>query len=269
MQQHEYSYQSGFAGIQVASAEITDLDPAEYRADVVLRVPDERDRDRTTKEVFIVEVQLEPDDAKHFTWPQYVIGARTRFRCRATLVVVAVDERVAKWCAQPIELDRAGNVFRPLVIGPAAIPVITDEAEARASPELAVLSVIAHGHEPGSEAIGAAALAACDRLDNARSRLYADLIYTNLNQIARAALEAVMDLHNYQYQSDFAKKYYAQGIEQGYREMLRKQLQQRFGALPASAEARLEEADADTLDAWASRVLTAASLADVFDSDPR
>jgi hypothetical protein len=256
---------AGVADIQVTSAEFADLDPAEYRADVVLRVPDEKDRDRATREVFIVEVQLEPDEAKHFTWPQYVIGARTRFRCRATLVVVAVDERVARWCAQPIELDRAGNVFRPLVIGPETIPVITDETEARTWPELAVLSVIAHGREPGSEAIGAAALAACDRLDNPRSRLYADLIYTNLNEIARAALEAVMDLHNYEYQSDFARKYFAQGC----RATLRKQLQQRFGALPASAEARLEEADADTLDAWASRVLTAASLADFFDSDPR
>jgi hypothetical protein len=264
----EISPDGGIAGIgepQVTSAEFADLDPAEYRADVVLRVPDEKDRDRAAKEVFIVEVQLEPDDAKHFTWPQYVIGARTRFRCRATLVVVAVDERVARWCVQPIELDRAGNVFRPLVIGPADIPVITDETEARTWPELAVLSVIAHGREPGSEAIGAAALAACDRLDNSRSRLYADVIYTNLNKIARAALEAVMDFHNYEYQSDFARKYLAQG----YREMLRNQLEQRFGALPASVETRLEAADGKTLKAWGSRVLTAASLDDVFDSDPR
>ncbi|HWN68825.1 MAG TPA: hypothetical protein VNM90_14405 [Haliangium sp.] len=259
---------AGIAGIQVTSAEFADLDPAEYRADVVLRVPDERDRDRATQEVFIVEVQLEPDDAKHFTWPQYVIGARTRYRCRATLVVVAVDERVARWCAQPIELDRAGHLFRPVVIGPAAIPVVTDEAQARTWPELAVLSVIAHGHEPGSEAIGAAALAACDRLDSSQASLYADLVYTNLNEIARAALEALMQQHNYTYQSDFAKKYVAEGTKLGYRAVLRTQLQQRFGELPADAIARLEEADADTLDVWARRVLTATSLADVFASEP-
>jgi hypothetical protein len=178
-----------WAGVQVTSAEFADLDPPEYRADVVLRIPDksgrdhatESDRDHATREVFIVEVQLDPDQLKHFTWPQYVTSARTRFRCRATLVVVTVDERVSRWCAQPIELDLAGNVFRPMVIGPAAIPVVTDEAQARMWPELAVFSVIAHGHESGSEAIGAAALAACDRLDNSRS--------------------------------DFAKKYVAQGIE--------------------------------------------------------
>jgi hypothetical protein len=157
------------ADIQITSAELADLDPPEYRADVVLRIPDDsddKDRDKATREVFIVEVQLDPDPRKHFTWPQYVTSARTRFRCPATLVVVAVDERVARWCAQPITLDRAGNVFRPVVVGPAAIPAVTDEAQARTWPDLAVLSVIAHGHEPGSEAIGAVALAACDRLDN-------------------------------------------------------------------------------------------------------
>jgi hypothetical protein len=271
------------AEIQVTSSEFADLDPPEYRADVVLRIPDDsdaNDRDRATREVLIVEVQLDPDPLKHFTWPQYVTAARTRFRCPATLVVVAVDERVARWCAQPISLDRAGNVFRPVVIGPAAIPVVTDEAQARTWPELAVLSVIAHGHETGSEVIGAAALAACDRLDSAQARLYADLIYSNLNEIARAALEALMQQHNYTYQSDFAKKYVAQGLEEGmkegtkkgielgYRELLRDQLQQRFGELPTDVMARLEEADADTLRAWALRVLTAGNLADVFASEP-
>lgn len=250
--------------VQVTAAEFADLDPPEYRADLVLRIRDGSGGDDATREVFIVEVQLASDQDKHFTWPQYVTAARARSRCRATLVVIAVDERVARWCEQPIEIDLAGNVFRPMVIGPSAIPVITDEAQARTWPELAVLSVIAHGQEPGSEAIGAAALAACNQLDNHRSSLYADLIYTNLNEIARAALEAVMDLHNYTYQSDFAKKYVAEGN----REMLCKLLQRRFGALPADAIARLEQADADTLDVWAYRMLTATSLADVFAAEP-
>lgn len=258
------------ADVQVTAAEFAELDPPEYRADVVLRVPDARapDQDRATRESFIVEVQLEPDAVKRYTWPQYVTAARTRFRCPATLVVVAPDERVARWCAQPIELDRAGNVFRPVVIGPGDIPVVTDEAQARTWPELAVLSAIAHGHEPGSEAIAMAAVAACDQLDNPRAALYADLVYANLNEIARAALEALMQQHKYTYQSDFAKKYVAEGLEQGYRKLLGTLLQQRFGELPAEVQARLDAADADTLSAWGRRVLTAASLADVFAPEP-
>jgi hypothetical protein len=93
------------------------------------------------------------------------------------------------------------------------------------------------------------------------------------SEIARATLEALMQQYNYTYQSDFAKKYVAEGrkegIELGYRAVLRELLQQRFGELPADALARLDEADADTLDAWARRVLTAGSLADVFAPEPR
>jgi flagellar biosynthesis/type III secretory pathway protein FliH len=90
-----------------------------------------------------------------------------------------------------------------------------------------------------------------------------------------------MQQHNYTYQSDFAKKYVAQGLEEGkkegrkkgielgYRELLRDQLQQRFGELPADVMTRLEEADVDTLRAWVRRVLTAGSLADVFAAELR
>lgn len=44
------------ADIQVTAAAFADLDPPEYHADVVLRVPDaiDPDRDRATRETFIV-----------------------------------------------------------------------------------------------------------------------------------------------------------------------------------------------------------------------
>jgi hypothetical protein len=79
------------------------------------------------------------------------------------------------------------------------------------------------------------------------------------------ARESIMQQHSHQ--SAFAKRYVRQGIEHGYRTVLRTQLQQRFGALPADALARLDQAHADTLDAWARRVLTATSLAEVFAGD--
>jgi hypothetical protein len=264
---------AGDADIQVTSAEFGELDAPEYRADLVLRVPGEGGGKRATREAFIVEVQLAVDPVKHFTWPYYVTSARVRFRCRATLVVVTVDERVARWCAQPIELDLAGNVFRPVVLGPSAIPVITDESLARTWPELAVLSVIAHGHEPGSQDIALAAVAGCAPLDSTRSNRYADIIYSSLSETARAALEDLLQQKNYTYQSDFARKYVAEGrkegILEGYREMLHTLLEQRFGALPTDAVARIDKADSDTLSAWGRRVLTANSLDDVFTTDSK
>jgi hypothetical protein len=281
------------ADIQVTSAEFAEMNPPEYRADLVLRVPGEGD----TRETFIIEVQLDIDPDKHFTWPQYVTAARTRFRSRATLVVVTVNERVARWCAQPIVLDLAGNVYRPVVIGAGAVPVITDLDQARTWPELAVLSAIAHGPEPGAEVIAVAAMAGCALLDNPQSTLYVDLIYDNLNVVSRHTLDAMMEQHKYTYQSDFAKKYVAEGIEQGieqglergieqglergieqglergitqgHRTLLRELLRQRFGELPVDVSARLDAASADTLTLWARRVLTAATLAEVFDPESR
>ena len=56
----------------------------------------------------------------------------------------------------------------------------------------------------------------------------------------------------------------ARGELQGRRGMLRKQLTLRFGPLPEEAGARLDAADVPTLDGWAERVLTAATLGEVF-----
>jgi hypothetical protein len=250
--------------VAITSAEFAEIQPPEYRADVVVRV----DGDAGVEDIFIFEVQLDIDAGKQISWPFYSSGARARFRCPATVVVIAVDERVASWCARPIVIDRAGNVYRPAVIGPSAIPVITNIEQARQVPELAVLSVIAHGSEPGGEVIGLAALAGCEQLDSTRADLYADLVFANLGKVARRALEALMAQHNYTYQSDFAKKYFDEGIERGIehgrRASLREQLEQRFGELPAEVTDRLEQASAELLTRWARRVLTAATLAEVL-----
>ena len=56
----------------------------------------------------------------------------------------------------------------------------------------------------------------------------------------------------------------ARGKVQGKRETLLLQLRQRFGRLPASVVARVDNAGAAELDVWVSRVLTASSLEYIF-----
>ena len=72
-----------------------------------------------------------------------------------------------------------------------------------------------------------------------------------------------MDLRNYNYQSDLVKKFVAQGMQ----EIIRTLLEQRFGELPANVVVRLDKAGVNALRAWGRRVLTAASLDDVFTTD--
>lgn len=57
-----------------------------------------------------------------------------------------------------------------------------------------------------------------------------------------------------------------EGLLEGRRQMLRAQLGERFGPLPADVIARIEDADSEQLDRWIRRVLSAQSLEDVLAS---
>ena len=99
--------------------------------------------------------------------------------------------------------------------GPESIPLITDAQVASRDPELAILSAMAHGKEEVGAAIAESVFAAVQGLDPGRLRLYLDLALCSLNEVARTALEALMKSGNYEYQSEFARKYVAQGREEG------------------------------------------------------
>ena len=202
-----------YSEARVESAQLTEVVPTEYRADVVVLLLE-------GKPLFaiVVEVQLSRDEDKRMTWPLYLASLRARVGCPTALLVVAPEASVARWCAQPIEMGHPGFVLRPLVTGPDAIPVIIDEQAAREDPELAVLSAMAHGQREVGQSIAQAVLSAVVGLEAERVRLYVDLTLSALNEVARAALEALMQSGNYEYQSEFARKYVAQGREEGRQE---------------------------------------------------
>ncbi|MGK4004523.1 DUF4351 domain-containing protein [Sorangium sp. So ce1036] len=256
-----------YTGARLTSIDLTDIQPAEYRADVVVLLLD----GDVPIWVLIVEVQLGVDPRKRFSWPDYAMGARAAHRCPVGLLVVAPDPAVAAWCGEPIETGIPGFVLCPPVLGREAVPIVTDPGEAARRPELAVLSAMAHGQGEHGVAIAAAALPAIRGLDDERARFYGDLVLNSVNEAARRALEAMMK--GYEYQSDFAKKYVAQGRlegrqegrQEGERAILLRQLRARFGELPAAAVSRLEQAESATLEQWAERVLSAKTLAEVLD----
>src|SRR5260370_5945784 len=101
------------------------------------------------------------------------------------------------------EVNLRGNVFRPLVVGPESVPRIDDVRLAERDPELAILSVMAHGHEAHAEALGRAALSAIQHLPDDRQVIYSDLVLSAVSKAARAALEELMASGNYEFQSDF------------------------------------------------------------------
>src|SRR6185437_10202360 len=182
---------------RISSADLTEIQPAEYRADLVVLLLD----GDVPVHVLIVEVQLGKDPRKRFTWPEYITGARAAHRCSVTLLVVAPDPDVAAWCAEPIETGVSGFVLRPPVLARDAVPLVTDPEEAARRPELGVLSAIAHGGGEHGLEIAGAVLPVVRGLGEDQRKLYGDLVLIYLNQAARRALEATMK--GYEYQSDF------------------------------------------------------------------
>ena len=239
------------------NAQFTDLHPPEYSADAVYVLEDSEGQ---VHGALIVEVQLSPDETKRASWLQYVATLHRSLHRPVTLLVVTMSETLARWCAEPHVYDHVGSIYRPVVIAPQAIPWITDVEMAREFPALAVLSVAAHGREPGAEAIGIAAYLACGALDRDIGSRYADGVLAWLDASARHALEEYMSLHGYEYQSDFARKH----VQEGRQSILIRQLVRKFGELSDSARQRIETASREELERWADRILFADTLDEVL-----
>ncbi|HSN86447.1 MAG TPA: hypothetical protein VL025_06795 [Thermoanaerobaculia bacterium] len=253
-----------YSDARLASTDLTEIQPAEYRADAVVVL---FDRDVSVR-VIIVEVQLAVDSRKRLSWPAYVTVSRAIHDCPADLLIVAPELAVAGWCAEPIEIGVPGFVLHPPVLRRTAVPVVTDPTEAARRPELGVLSAMAHGETGQGATIAAAVLPAVRGLDEDRARFYYDLVYNSLNEAARRALEAMMK--GYEYQSDFAKKYVAQGRDEGRTEgtarALLTVLRARGIAVPdAVREHILAQKDPERLERWLEKAIFATSVAAVID----
>jgi hypothetical protein len=197
-----------------------------------------------------------------------VTVSRAIHGCPADLLVVAPDPGLAGWCAEPIAIGVPGFVLRPPVLRRTAVPVVTDPGEAARRPELGVLSVLAHGETDQGTTIAAAVLPAIRGLDDDRARFYYDLVYNSLNETARRALEAMMK--GYEYQSDFAKRYVAQGRAEGRAEEAARNLltvlQARGLAVPDAVRDRiLAQKDPERLERWLEKAVIAASVGAVVD----
>jgi hypothetical protein len=289
-----------FSKARCVDVTLNQVAPAEYRADAVVlftrRIP-----------VFgaIIEAQLRPKNDKRFTWPLYAVGARARERCPFVVLVIAPNAATARWAAQPIDLG-GGNQYTPLVVGPDGVPKLTDAARARREPQLAVLSVMAHGRGElkTAAAIGAAAAKAIQRLPEEQRVLYSLLIEANLSETARKAIEMQPGLEKFftkaqrqnfergraegvaqgkaegvakgkaegvaQGKAEGVAQGKAEGVAQGKAEALLKIVMQRGLTLTAEQRRRIMGCtDVAMLERWLDRALSVSSAAELMAAVPR
>jgi hypothetical protein len=245
-----------FSVARLAATDLTEIQPAEYRADAVVVLFD----GDTPIRVVVIEVQLAIDPRKRFSWPAYVVNARAAHSCPADLLIIAPDPAVAGWCAEPIPIGAPGFVLYPPVLGSSAVPVVTEAEEADLRPELGVLSAIAHGKTEQGVAIASAVVPAILKLDDDRAKLYIDLVYNSFGEAARRRVTEM--IKGYEYQSDFAKKYVAEGRAEALLTVLRA----RGIVVPDAVRERIfAERDSKQLERWLEKATAAASVSEVFD----
>jgi Pyruvate/2-oxoacid:ferredoxin oxidoreductase gamma subunit len=95
---------------------------------------------------------------------------------------------------------------------------------------------------------------------------YADIVLAALPQAARQYLEALMRSGTYEYQSDFARRYVAEGRAEGRAEAVLAVLEERELDVPPEVRERvLACSDPDLLAALGRRAVTVASAEDLLD----
>ncbi|ATL70827.1 hypothetical protein [Nocardia terpenica] len=247
-----------FDHARTESGDFPDIDPTEYRADMVVVLTN----GSTPALAVIVEVQLRPDPDKRWSWPVYLSTLRARLRCTTLLLVLCPSERTAARCRLPISLT-AGCVLTPVVLSPNDVPVVVDPQVAASNAELTALSALAHRRRPELNEI---LTVLAEDIDDTKREMYIDLVLRTLPRATvQHFLERYMTTGTHKYKSEFAQRYYARGEIFGEGKALLRLLNKRGFTVPDDITRSVTEcSDLDQIEAWFDRAVTAETLDEVF-----
>jgi hypothetical protein len=263
--------------VRAANSALDQLTPVEFRADLVLELLDEQGK---VLLAVILEAQRDKAQRKKYTWSVYWAVASAERECPAVVLVIATDAEVAAWAAEKFDLGLGLATVRPLVLGPATLPVVTDPVVAAQEVELSILSAMAHGNGPDGRAVLKAAFAAIERLDPEHAAVYFQIVWKVLREPMQRALEALVMERQIEGEATFPP-FMQRLIERGFRDGEHKGLRDgehkglRDALLRLLARAQIPHSeddrartqtcdDAATLDRWIENVIGAKTIADVL-----
>jgi hypothetical protein len=250
--------------VRLEPADLNDLTPTEYRADAVVTLRN-ASGDAPVLGI-VVEVQLTWQTEKRWSWPVYVATLRARLRCPAVLLVICPDAAEARKCARPIELGHPGLVLCPLVLGPDRVPVVTDPAQVRETPELAVLSAAAKATHSDHMKILHTLAVGLEAADREKAVRYAEIVLAVLPAAARSYWEELMTAQTFEFQSDYARRLKAEGEARGEAKALLAVLDGRGFEVPEDIRSRIMAcSEPEQLLTWAHRAAAVRTLDELFE----
>lgn len=159
----------------------------------------------------VVESQRSFVEGKFRRWGVYCSTLADRYNCKVDVVVFCPDQHIAERYDVPYHL---GNryVLHVYVVGPDRIPVVNDPVRVARSPELGVLSAVAHGRRGG--AIDAL-LTGLANIDPERAQSYTEILLALLRPADRTYVEDTVAVGTFEYQSAFTERLKTEGRKEG------------------------------------------------------
>ena len=235
----------------LASSEFTTMAPAERRADAVVVVGEGEEQ-----EVLVGEVQLRIDRLKVWTWPEYVVSARSRHRCPARLVVLAMTPEVAAWAREAVA--DVGMTLHTIVIEPHDLPIPAPDDDAPLLAERLILAALVHGQSARAVDLAQMAPRALLQVDEVLRAKYLDVLFALLQTVAHDLLRELM-MDNYEFQDPWLKSQFEKAYSDGEAHSLRESLRELCALRSVEGvDAVLEAADAPQLRAWLSELFRGA-----------
>ncbi|MEB3236958.1 MAG: DUF4351 domain-containing protein [Candidatus Sericytochromatia bacterium] len=178
----------------------------ERRADLVMLIG-ETARPRL---IVVVEIQLGRDNDKLYSWPQYVVAMRQRWRCEVALLVIAPDPKVAAWARKPICLDRRGSQVVPLVLGSEDFPR-PDLKALSGHPHATVFHALLHCRDRGDLPLLEQALIDVKALPNPERVGYYEILRRCLSPSFLELAEVAMSMEQTRFYQELVERLRAEG----------------------------------------------------------
>jgi hypothetical protein len=158
----------------------------------------------------VMEIQLNEDGDKPYTWPQYVVAMHTRWRCEVELLVIAPNPRVARWANQPMKLSRRGSQIIPLVLGTDDFPRLDVETLA-GHPHATVFHALLHCRDKGDLPLLQQALTDVNTLPQPDRIGYYEILRSCLAPSFLKLAEVAMSLEHTRFYQEFVERLKSEG----------------------------------------------------------